>query len=51
MMQIRTMPIALSRNVTQRATSSPPMLEIFIILNEKDAEKGEGKGAEGKRGE
>jgi len=26
------------------------MLEIFIILNEKDAEKGQGKGAEGRGG-
>ena len=32
---------------TQRAINSPPMLEIFIVRNENDAEKGQGKG-EGK---
>ena len=26
------------------------MLEIFIVLNEKDTEKGQGKGAEGREG-
>ena len=32
---------------TQRAICSPPLLEVFIILNEKDAEKGQGKGEMG----
>ena len=26
----------------------PPMLKMFIVLNKKDAEKGQGKGAEGR---
>ena len=30
--------------------AQPPMLEIFIVLNGKDAEKGEGKVAEGRGG-
>ena len=30
-------------NFTQRAISSPPMLETFIVLNEKDREKAKGK--------
>ena len=34
----------------QKATSSPPMLEIFIVLNEKDTEKKQGEGKGGKGG-
>ena len=44
------MPITLSAMLPKERQAHPPMLEIFIVLNEKDVEKGERKGAEEKGG-